>query len=254
MQKTRTSRSSVDMQKRSPLISFEQIFYSSWSDCFRRSMKLWVSIKCLGPNNPALRQHYYLLKVCISMQKTRTSRSSVDHAEKVRRPGLQWETFSINTFEQYTDASWSDCFRWSMKLWVAIKRLGPNNPQSRTKLLDKVFPIMPTFLRNKTISKTRRLCGKKTPSPNSMLLPTNAQGSGFLLNTQQHCFQGKGEREEPVQLRCLEKCCPGIQFSQQFCPRLQLLDYIIIYCSSSPIEHSNSRSWFLVIYISDWIC
>ena len=40
----------------------------------------------------------------------------------------------------------------------------------------------------------RRLCGKKTPSPNSMFLPTNAQGSGFLLNTQQHCFQGKGER------------------------------------------------------------
>ena len=29
----------------------------------------------------------------------------------------------------------------------------------------------------------QRLCGKKTPSPNSMLLPTNTQGSGFLLNT-----------------------------------------------------------------------
>ena len=38
-----------------------------------------------------------------------------------------------------------------------------------------------------------------------MLLPTNSQGSGFLLNTQ-HCFQVKGEREEPVQLQCLEKC------------------------------------------------
>jgi len=24
-----------------------------------------------------------------------------------------------------------------------------------------------------------------------VLLPTNAQGLGFLLNTQQHCFQGK---------------------------------------------------------------
>ena len=91
--------------------------------------------------------------------------------------------------------------------------------QSRTKLLEKVFPIMSTFLRNKTISRTT-YCGEKSPSPNSMLLPTNAQGSGFLLNTQQHCFQGKGEREKPVQLRCLEKCCPSIQFSQQFCPRL----------------------------------
>ena len=63
------------------------------------------------------------------------------------------------------------------------------------------------------LSPKRRLCGKKTPSPNSMLLPTNAQGSGFLLNTQQHCFHAKGEREEPVQLRCLEKYSPSIQFS-----------------------------------------
>ena len=77
---------------------------------------------------------------------------------------------------------------------------------------------MSTF---KTISKTTPL-RKENPLPpiNSMLLPTNAHGSGSLLNTQQHCFQGKGEREEPVQLRCLEKCCPRIQFSQQFCPRL----------------------------------
>ena len=78
------------------------------------------------------------------------------------------------------------------------------NLQSRTKLLEKVLPIMSTFLRNKTISRTT-YCGEKSPSRNSMLLPTNAQGSGFLLNTQQHCFQRKGEREEPVQLRCLEK-------------------------------------------------
>ena len=85
--------------------------------------------------------------------------------------------------------------------------------------LRKFSPSCPLSYATKLFPK-RRLCGKKTPSPNSMLLPTNAQGSGFLLNTQQHCFQGKGEREEPVQLRCFEKCCLSIQFSQQFCPRL----------------------------------
>ena len=90
---------------------------------------------------------------------------------------------------------------------------------------------MSTFLSNKTISK-RRLCGKKTPSPNSMLLPTNAQGSGFLLNTQQHCFQGKGERKEPVLLRCLEKYFPSMQFSQHFCPRLYFL-FLITSCTFS---------------------
>ena len=79
--------------------------------------------------------------------------------------------------------------------------------QSWTKLLEKVYPIMSTFLHNKLFPK-RRLCGKKSPYPSFMLLPTNAQGSGFLLNTQQHCFQGKGEREEPVQLRRFKKMLP----------------------------------------------
>ena len=86
--------------------------------------------------------------------------------------------------------------------------------------LRKFSPSCPLSYGTKLFPKWR-LCGKKTPSPDSMLLPQNAQGSGFLLNTQQHCFQGKGEREEPVQLRFLEKCCPSIQFFQQFCPRLQ---------------------------------
>ena len=57
--------------------------------------------------------------------------------------------------------------------------------------LRKVSPSCPLSYATKLFPK-RRLCGKKTPSPDSMLLPKNAQGSGFLLNTQQHCFQGKG--------------------------------------------------------------
>ena len=85
--------------------------------------------------------------------------------------------------------------------------------------LRKFSPSCPLSYTTKLFPK-RRLCGKETPSPDLMLLPKNAQGSGFLLNTQQHCFQGKGEREELVQLRFLEKCCQSIQFSQQFCPRL----------------------------------
>ena len=58
-----------------------------------------------------------------------------------------------------------------------------------------------------------------------MLFPTNAQGSGFLLNTQQHCFQGKGEREEPLQLRCLEKCFLSMQFSQQVLSKIVAYRY-----------------------------
>ena len=92
----------------------------------------------------------------------------------------------------------------------------------------KVSPSCPLSYATKIFPK-RRLCGKKTPSPNSMLLPTNAQGSGFLLNTQQHCFQGKGQRKEPVQLRCLEKCFPSMQFSQQFLSKIvvTILNYLL---------------------------
>ena len=82
------------------------------------------------------------------------------------------------------------------------------------------------------------LCIKKTPSPNSMLLATNALGSGFHLNTQQHCLQGKGEREELVQLRCLEKCSPNMHFSQQFCPRLSPKYYSQLY--SRQVIHRTS--------------
>ena len=34
-------------------------------DYFRWSMKLWVAIKCLGPNNPALQLHYYVCMYCM---------------------------------------------------------------------------------------------------------------------------------------------------------------------------------------------
>ena len=57
--------------------------------------------------------------------------------------------------------------------------------------LRKFSPSCPLSYATK-LFRTRRLCGKKTPSPDSMLLPTNPQGSGFLLNTQQHCFLGEG--------------------------------------------------------------
>ena len=78
---------------------------------------------------------------------------------------------------------------------------------------------MSTFLRNKAISKTTPL-RKENPFLQIQCCFPRTPRDQALLNTQQHCFQGKGEREEPVQLRCLEKCCPSIQFSQQFCQRL----------------------------------
>ena len=98
-----------------------------------------------------------------------------------------------------------------MRLWLINKNHGYNPGQN---YLRKFSPSCPLSYATKLFPK-RRLCGKKTPSPNSMLLPTKAQGSGFLLNTQ-HCFQGKGEREEPVQLRCLENAVQVYNFLNSF--------------------------------------
>ena len=69
----------------------------------------------------------------------------------------------------------------------------------------------------------QRLCVKKTPCPSSKLLATNAQGTSFLLNTQTTLLPGGGGREESVEYEVQKQCPPSMQFSQQFCPRLQLL-------------------------------
>ena len=89
----------------------------------------------------------------------------------------------------------------------------------RQNYLRKFCPSCPLSYAT-TLFLKWQFCGKKSPSPSWMFLPTNAQGWGFLLNTRRHCFLGKGEREELVQLRPLEKCSASIQFSQQFCSRL----------------------------------
>ena len=91
--------------------------------------------------------------------------------------------------------------------------------QSRTKLLEKVFPIMSIFLRNKTISKTTPL-RKENPFPQFNVASHKRPGTRLSFEYTKTLLSGEGEKKEPVQLRCLEKCCPSIQFSQQFCPRL----------------------------------
>ena len=105
--------------------------------------------------------------------------------------------------------------------------LPKTNFQSCSKLLEKVFPIRSTFLRNKTISETTPL-RKEIRFLQFNVVSYKRPGIRLFLNTQQHCFQGKGEREEPVQLWCLEKCPPSIQFSLSFvqdCWFLALKDF-----------------------------
>ena len=73
--------------------------------------------------------------------------------------------------------------------------------QSRTKLLEEVFPIMSAFLRNKTISKTTPL-RKDIPFPQFNVASFKCPGIRLSFEYKQHCFQEKGEWEELVQLQC----------------------------------------------------
>ena len=90
MQETRTLRSSVDHAEkasihfilRKSLTLPEQIAsYEAWNSEFQ-----------LNALDQIIQLFDYIIiyrRYAFSMQKTRTSRIPVDHAEKVRRPGLQ---------------------------------------------------------------------------------------------------------------------------------------------------------------------
>ena len=67
--------------------------------------------------------------------------------------------------------------------------------QSRTKLLEKVFPIMSTFLRNKTISKTTPL-RKENPFPQFNVASHKCPGTRlFFLIHNNIAFRGRGRRK-----------------------------------------------------------
>ena len=88
----------------------------------------------------------------------------------------------------------------------AVCKAQTHQLQSQTKLLEKVFPIMSTFLRNNTISKMTPLW-KEIPFPQFNV--ASYKRPGIRLS-----FEDKvGHWEELVQLRCLEKFSVTIQFS-----------------------------------------
>ena len=70
----------------------------------------------------------------------------------------------------------------------------------------KVSPSCPLSYATKIFPKCR-LCGKKTPSPNSMLLPTNAQGSGFFKYTTT-LLSGEGGEERTGTATMFRKMLP----------------------------------------------
>ena len=90
--------------------------------------------------------------------------------------------------------------------------------QSRTKLLEKVFPIMSTILRNKLFPKGR-LCIKKTPSPNSKSKVACYKGPGIRLSFK---YTTTLLSWEGVQVRSMfREMLPKYAIFSTVCPRLQ---------------------------------
>ena len=131
-----------------------------------------------------------------------------------------FHSFCINCllfFEMY--------YIYKEQAYLAALKAANRLSQSNTipdKTTWESFPHHVHFPTQQNHFQNDAFAGRKPLLPIQCCFPQTPRDQAFfkLLNTQQHCFQGKGERAEPVQLRSLEKCCPSIQFSQQFCPRL----------------------------------
>ena len=120
-----------------------------------------------------------------------------DHSNQVRQYNwfschkrLCFHSFCINYllfFEMY--------YIYKEQAYLAALKAANRLSQSNTipdKTTWESFPHHVHFPTQQNYFQNDAFAERKPLPPNSMLFPTNAQGSGFRLNTQQHCFQGKG--------------------------------------------------------------
>ena len=93
------------------------------------------------------------------------------------------------------------------------------NFQSCSKLLEKVFPIMSTFLRNKTISKTTPL-RKENPFPQSNVASHKRPGIRLFFEYTTTLLSGEGGEGRTGTAIMFRKMPPKYTIFSQFCPRL----------------------------------
>ena len=93
------------------------------------------------------------------------------------------------------------------------------NFQSCSKLLEKVFPIMSTFLRNKTISKTTPL-RKENPFPQFNVASHKRPGIRLSFEYTTTLLSGEGGEGRTGTAIMFRKMPPKYTIFSQFCPRL----------------------------------
>ena len=97
--------------------------------------------------------------------------------------------------------------------------LAKTNFQSCSKLLEKVFPIMSTFLRNKTISKTTPL-RKENPFPQFNVASHKRPGIRLSFEYTTTLLSGEGGEGRTGTAMMFRKMPPKYTIFSQFCPRL----------------------------------
>ena len=97
--------------------------------------------------------------------------------------------------------------------------LAKTNFQSWAKLLEKVFPIMSTFLRNKTISKTTPL-RKENPFPQFNVASHKRPGIRLSFEYTTTLLSGEGGEGRTGTAIMFRKMPPKYTIFSQFCPRL----------------------------------
>ena len=97
--------------------------------------------------------------------------------------------------------------------------LAKTNFQSWAKLLEKVFPIMSTFLRNKTISKTTPL-REENPFPRFNVASQKCPGVRLSFEYTTTLLSGEGGEGRTGTAMMFRKMPPKYTIFSQFCPRL----------------------------------
>ena len=115
--------------------------------------------------------------------------------------------------------------------------LAKTNFQSWAKQLEKVLPIMSTFLRNKTISKTTPL-RKENPFPQFNVASHKRPGIRLSFEYTTTLLSGEGGEGRTGTARMFRKMLPKYTIFSQFCPRLLIFS---LFHSFHPLLKRVSR-------------
>ena len=195
---------------------------SSWELISNRSIQASSSIM-VAPNHPCLSMGFSTLKVDppeLFVNPTRIATkllvSFVDTVKKISSGEVK-----RLLREGIREPSRSP---WRAQVVVITDENHKKRLQSRTKLLEKVFPIMSTFLRNKTISKTTPL-REENPFPRFNVASQKRPGIRLSFEYTTTLLSGEGGEGRTSTATIFRKMLPKYTIFSTVLSKIVAIDY-----------------------------